>query len=131
MKKIVHFCIDHPYWVLGILAVITLFFALQIPKIKMDSRVEVMLRHNHPAVKVFIENKKSFDQYSNIVVGMLHTDIYNPSSLEKLHKVDPGDEKIKGIKKVTCLLNAKNIQGSESGLECVTPCQGRLCSLDT
>jgi hypothetical protein len=117
MKKIVHFCIDHPYWVLGILAVITLFFALQIPKIKMDSRVEVMLRHNHPAVKVFIENKKSFERYADIVVGMLHTDIYNPGSLEKLHKVAEEIEKIKGIKKVTYLLNAKNIQGSESGLE--------------
>ncbi len=116
MKKIVHFCIDHPYWVLGILAVITLFFALQIPKIKMDSRVEVMLRHNHPAVKVFIENKESFDQYSNIVVGMMHTDIYNPSSLEKLRKVTQEIRQIKGIKKVTCLLNAKYIQGSESGL---------------
>jgi predicted RND superfamily exporter protein len=117
MKKIVHFCIDHPYWVLGILTIITLFFALQIPKIKMDSRVEVMLRHDHPAVKVFIENKKSFDQSSNIVVGMLHTDIYNPSSLEKLRKVTQEIKQIKGIKKVTCLLNAKYIQGSESGLD--------------
>jgi hypothetical protein len=117
MKKIVHFCIDHPYWVLGILAVITFFFALQIPKIKMDSRVEVMLRHNHPAVKVFIDNKKSFERYADIVVGMLHTDIYNPGSLEKLYKVAGEIEKIKGIKKVTYILNAKNIQGSESGLE--------------
>jgi len=117
MKKIVHFCIDHPYWVLGILAVITLFFALQIPKIKMDSRVEVMLRHDHPAVKVFIENKKSFERYADIVVGMLHTDIYNPGSLEKLYKVAGEIEKIKGIKKVTYILNAKNIEGSESGLE--------------
>lgn len=117
MRRIIDFCIDHPYWVLVILAVITLFFALQIPKIKMDSRVEVMLRHNHPKVVTFIENKESFERYADIVVGMLHTNIYNPSSLEKLHKVAGEIEKIKGIKKVTYILNAKNIQGSESGLD--------------
>ena len=117
MKKIVHFCIDHPYWVIAAIALTTIFFAVQIPKIKMDSRVEVMLRHDYPPVQVFIENKESFAQYTNIVVGMLHTDIYNPGSLEKLYKVSQEIRQIKGIKKVTCLLNVKYIQGSESGLD--------------
>ena len=87
MKKIVHFCIDHPYWVIGFLAIITLFFATQIPKIKMDSRVEVMLRHDYPPVQVFIENKQSFERYTDVIVGMMHANIYDPGSLAKLYKV--------------------------------------------
>jgi len=117
MKRIIHFCIDNPYWVLGIIAAITVFFAFQIPRITMDSRVEVMLRHDHPSVKVFIENEESFEPYADVIVGMLHTDIYNPASLGKLHAVAQEIQQIKGIKKVTYILNAKNIQGSESGLD--------------
>lgn len=116
MKKIVHFCIDHPYWVLSVIGVITVLFASQIPMIKMDSRVEVMLRHDYPPVKTFIDNKEAFAPYADIIVGMLDTNIYNKGSLEKLRKISQEFEKIKGIKEVTCILNAKNIEGSESGL---------------
>ncbi|HNY65758.1 MAG TPA: MMPL family transporter [Deltaproteobacteria bacterium] len=117
MKRIVDFCIDHPYWVIGIVLLVTLLFASQIPRIKMDSRVEVMLRHDYPPVVRFIENQESFAAYTDVVVGMIHTDIYNASSLEKLSKICSAFEEIEGIRKVTCILNAKNIEGDESGLK--------------
>ncbi|HOS97299.1 MAG TPA: MMPL family transporter, partial [Deltaproteobacteria bacterium] len=116
MKKVVHFCIDRPYLILSLIAVITLIFASQIPRIRMDSRVEVMLRHDYPPVKTFIANKESFAPYADIIVGMLDTTIYNKGSLEKLRKISEEFEKIKGIKEVTCILNAKYIEGGESGL---------------
>jgi uncharacterized protein len=116
MKRVVSFCIDHPYWLLGTVLLITLFFALQIPRIKMDSRVEVMLRNDYPPVKLFHENKDTFAAYTDVIVGMVHTNIYNPSSLKKLSNICSEFEKIKGVEKVTCILNTKNIVGSESGL---------------
>ncbi len=117
MKKIIHFCVDHPYWVISLIALITVCFASQIPKITMDSRVEILLRDDYPPVKVFNENNQTFESYVDIVVGMLHSNIYNPLSLEKLHKVAKEFEQIKGVKKVTSILNVKNIQGSQSGLD--------------
>ncbi|HQI00972.1 MAG TPA: efflux RND transporter permease subunit [Deltaproteobacteria bacterium] len=117
MKRVIHFCLYHPWWVVLIVALITVSFAAQIPKIKMDSRAEIMLRHDYPPVKLFVENKEEFEPYTDVVVGMVHTDIYNPSSLEKLSKIYHEFEQIKGIKKVTCILNVKNIQGTGSGLD--------------
>ena len=117
MKKIIELCVDHPYWVIAAVTTITLFFALQIPAIKMDSRVEILMRHDYPPVKLYMENKETFDPYADIIVGMMHPDIYNPGSLEKLSKLVEEFKKIKGIKKVTCILNVKSIQGSDSGLE--------------
>ena len=117
MKKIVHLCIDHPYWVIASIALITLFFAVQIPRITMDSRVEILLKPDYPPVKVFDENKQTFEPYADIIVGMLCSDIYNPGSLDKLSKLCNELKQIKGVKKVTCILNVKNIQGSESGLD--------------
>jgi uncharacterized protein len=117
MKRIIESCIDHPYRVIVTAAVITLFFALQIPDIKMDSRVEILMRHNYPPIKLYIENKETFEPYADIIVGMMHPDIYNPGSLEKLGRLVDELKAVKGVKKVTCILNVKNIQGSASGLE--------------
>ncbi|HWR68667.1 MAG TPA: MMPL family transporter, partial [Desulfomonilia bacterium] len=117
MKKIVHFCIDHPSWVIGAILVVTLLFASQIPKIRMDSRVEVMLRHDYPPVVTFVENKTSFKPHTDVIVGMLHSDIYNPASLAKIRTITREFEQIKGIDKVTSILNVKYIQGGESGLD--------------
>lgn len=117
MKKFVGFCIDHPYWIIVSVLLVTLFFAAQIPRIKMDSRVEVMLRHDYPPVKLFIDNKEAFDPYAEAIVGMIHADIYNPGSLEKIYKITNEIKQIKGIEKVTSILTVKNIEGSSSGLD--------------
>jgi predicted RND superfamily exporter protein len=116
MNKIVGFCIDRPWWVIAAVLIVTVFFASQIPGIKMDSRVEVMLRHDYPPVKTFIDNEESFAAYTDVIVGMLHTDIYNPSSLEKLMSVTEELKQIEGISKVSSILNVKNIEGDEDGL---------------
>jgi predicted RND superfamily exporter protein len=116
MKKIVHFCIDHPPLVLTVIALITLFFASQIPGLKMDSRVEVMLRKDYPPVVAYVDNIRTFKPYADIVVGMLHSDIYNPVSLKKLEKISRELERIKGIREVNCILGAKNIEGGKEGL---------------
>ena len=117
MKRIIHFCVDHPNWIITSIAFITIFFALQIPRITMDSRVEILLREDYPPVKLFKENSQTFVSYVDIIVGMLYSDVYNPGSLDKLNKVAEEFKRIKGIKKVTSILNVKNIQGSESGLD--------------
>ena len=117
MKRIIRFSINHPIIVLSIVALITFLFGTQIPKVKMDPRVEIILQDNNPVEKVYADTKKVFEPYADILVGMLDNNIYNPKSLDKIHRVAGEIEEIKGIKKVQYVLNVKNIQGSESGLD--------------
>jgi hydrophobe/amphiphile efflux-3 (HAE3) family protein len=118
MKRIIRFCLHRPWWVILTVAVITVFFGFQVPKIKMDPRVEVVLRDDNPEVEIFVANKHAFEPYADMLIGMINTgDIFNPGSLEKLGKIARELEEIPEVRKVTCLLNVKNIQGSESGLD--------------
>lgn len=118
MKRIIRFCLYRPWWVILTVAVITVFFGFQVPKIKMDPRVEVVLRDDNPEVEIFVANKHAFEPYADMLIGMINTgDIFNPGSLEKLGKIARELEEIPEVRKVTCLLNVKNIQGSESGLD--------------
>lgn len=118
MKRIIRFCLYRPWWVILTVAVITVFFGFQVPKIKMDPRVEVVLRDDNPEVEIFVANKHAFEPYADMLIGMINTgDIFNSGSLEKLGKIARELEEIPEVRKVTCLLNVKNIQGSESGLD--------------
>ncbi len=118
MERIIRFCLHRAWWVILAVTAVTVFFGFQLPKITMDPRVEVVLRDDNPEVKTFVANKHAFEPYADILIGMIHTaDIFNPVSLKKLGRIVEELEEIEEVEKATCLLNVKNIQGSESGLD--------------
>ena len=120
MKKIINFCVFHPYWVIAVVAAFTVFFGWQIPHVKIDPRVETILKENNPVEKVYSANKKEFAPYADILIGMLNSNVFNADSLKKIQAISEEAREIKGIKKVMNIFNIKNIQGNESGLQ-VTP----------
>ncbi|HOS98346.1 MAG TPA: MMPL family transporter, partial [Deltaproteobacteria bacterium] len=117
MKRIMRICVNHPYWIVGFVVAVTLFFGAQIPDIRIDPRVEIVLRQNNPVEKEYVANKEKFASYADILVGMMHDDIYNPASLGKIRAIMGEAEGIRGVKKVTSILNVKNIRGMDGGLE--------------
>ncbi|HQI81693.1 MAG TPA: MMPL family transporter [Deltaproteobacteria bacterium] len=117
MKRIMRICVNHPYWIVGFVVAVTLFFGAQIPDIRIDPRVEIVLRQNNPVEKEYVANKEKFASYADILVGMMHDDIYNPASLSKIRAIMGEAEGIRGVKKVTSILNVKNIRGMDGGLE--------------
>ncbi|MEN6446590.1 MAG: efflux RND transporter permease subunit [Syntrophaceae bacterium] len=117
MKKILGFSVHHPYWVVAVVALVTVFFGMQIPGLKIDPRVEIILQQNNPVEKVYTANKQEFASYADILIGMLAADVYNPGSLKKIRSISEEAMAIPGVRKVTSILNVKNIQGSESGLD--------------
>jgi len=117
MKRIIHFSVYYPYWIVAFVLCTTLFFLLQIPSIKIDPRVEIVLKENNPVEAIWNENKEDFEAYADILVGVLHHDVYNPDTLRKLKEISDEIEEVEGVKKVTSIINVKNIQGSESGLD--------------
>ena len=117
MKKIVRFSVNRPWRVIGAVLCITVFFLLQIPRVKIDPRVEIVLKQNNPVEEVYNRNRQEFESYADVLIGMLHDDVYNPGSLEKIRRITEEVENIPGVKKVTSILNVKNIEGGEEGLD--------------
>ena len=117
MKRIIGFSIGHPWWVIAIVLGVTVFFAFQIPKVKIDPRIEIVLRDNNPVEALYSENKEAFASYVDILIGMLSTDIYTPSSLAKIREIAGEIEGMPEVRKVTHILNVKYIEGSEAGLD--------------
>ncbi len=117
MKRIIDFSVFHPYWVIGVVFIVSVFFGLQLPNLKIDPRVEIVLQSKNPIEKEYSLNKKEFASYADILIGMAHTDVFHPDSLRKISAISEEAKNIKGVKKVTSILSVKHIAGNESGLD--------------
>lgn len=120
MKKIIKFCVNYPYWIICLVLLATILFSFQLFNIKIDPRVEIFLQQNNPVEKDFRANKKEFAPYADILIGMMHSNIYTSSSLKKIEAITEEIKAIKGVQKVTSILTVITIKGNESGLV-VTP----------
>ncbi|MBN1637310.1 MAG: RND family transporter, partial [Deltaproteobacteria bacterium] len=122
-------CVYHPYWIILIIAAITVFFAFQVPKITIDPRIEIFLSEDNHVRKDWIENNEDFDAPLDIIVGFLSDDIFTATTLKKIRDFSSEVEAIPGVEEVSNILNVGTIIGSEAGLE-VSPMTESLPETD-
>ncbi len=99
MKKgLTSFSIDHPWWVIGLAVVITAFFAMQFPKITIDTDPENMLAADEP-VRIFEhQTKEDFGLSDFIAVGVVReTGAFTPQTLNRIYNITAEIEDIDGV----------------------------------
>ncbi len=99
MKKgLTEFAIKKPWIVIGIAVLITAFFAMQFPKIIIDTDPENMLPANEPA-RVFDHHvKDDFTLYDFIAVGVVDEEnAFTPDLLNRVYNIVSEVEDIEGI----------------------------------
>jgi predicted RND superfamily exporter protein len=97
-KQLTEFSINHPWIVISIVAVITLFFAFQLPNIKIDTDPENMLAADEP-VRVFDhEVKEEFGIHDFIAVGVIVEDgAFNQKTLTNVYNIIEEVQDIDGV----------------------------------
>ncbi len=98
IRKLVEFSVNKPKTVVFLTLIITILFAIQFPKIKIDTDPENMLRKDEP-IRVFHDNvKKGFGIEELIVLGIVRDDgIFHQDSLERIQRITDELFKIKGV----------------------------------
>lgn len=98
IMKLVELSVNRPKLVLAMMLAITVIFAVQFPKIVIDTDPENMLREDEP-IRVFHDKvKEDFGIEELIVLGIVRDDgIFNFESLEKVKRITDGVLKIKGV----------------------------------
>lgn len=99
MKRgLTEFAIKQPWIVIGIAVLITAFFAMQFPKIKIDTDPENMLPANEPARVFDHQVKEEFTLYDFIAVGVVDEEnAFTPELLNRVYKIVSEVEDIDGI----------------------------------
>jgi len=128
MKKavmsLVEFSVNKPKVVMLITIIFTIFFAIQFPKIKIDTDPENMLREDEP-IRVFHKQvKKEFGIEELIVLGIVRDDgIFHKDSLERIKRITDEILKIKGViaDDVVSLTVTNNVVAKEGTLNVRPP----------
>jgi len=89
----------HPKTILGLILLATLFFALQIPGVKMYSDFSDLLPQEHTYIELHNEIKESFGGANVVIVGVEveRGDIFNNAALAKIYRITQAVDNLPGI----------------------------------
>ncbi|MGD2080001.1 MAG: MMPL family transporter [Nitrospirota bacterium] len=95
---LVKLSVERPKTILFLIGVLTVIFAVQFPKIVIDTDPENMLREDEP-IRVFHDGvKEDFGIEELIVLGVVNDEgIFNPGSLEKVKRISEEVLEIEGV----------------------------------
>ena len=97
-KGLTEFSIQHPWVVIGLAVLVTAFFAMQFPKIQIDTDPENMLQEDEPARVLDRLTKEEFDLADFIAVGVVAEDnAFNPTILNRVYKIVEDIKEIDGV----------------------------------
>jgi len=90
---------QHPKVILGLILAITLFFASQIPAVRMYSDFADLLPQEHPYIQLHNEIKDNFGGANVIVVGVEVEDgnIFTNETLKLIHEVTQAVDSLPGV----------------------------------
>ena len=124
IMRSVEFSVNRPGLVVLLTILLTVFFAIQLPKIKIDTDPENMLREDEP-IRVFHKAvKNDFGIEELIVLGIVRDDgIFRQDSLEKIKRITDEILKIKGViaDDVVSLTVTNNVVAKEGTLSVRPP----------
>jgi len=121
MKTIRDKILNHPYLVMGVILLLTIFFFKQIKdKGRMETDLDKYMPRNHPAFVYSDEAEEMFDIKDGIIIAIEAPEsIYNPETLQKIKDITKALQKMDEIHKadVTSLYTADNIIGTKDGMD--------------
>ena len=134
MKKLlfrpVLFSINHPKTVMGVVFLLTVFFILQVPSIRIDTDPENMLSEDEPVRVTHQEVKKDFSLHDAFVLGVVNEKraegVFTPETLERVALISDEILKIDGViaRDLISPVTTDDIQ-AEGGVLTIAPLMGR------
>lgn len=117
MKWIGKFVIRFPKLVIAFVIGVTLFFAYQIPKIKLNNDSREFIP---PQDEERLYNEAMQEIFGNddvVYIGFVTDNVYTPKTLAKIATLTTAFKDIDGVEDVTSLATIKNIEGVDGGME--------------
>ncbi len=97
-QRVIDFAIKRPWTVIGIAVVITAFFAMQFPKMKIDTDPQNMLEANEPTRLFHMMTKEDFNLHDFIAVGVVkEAGAFTPDMLNRVYRITAEIEELDGV----------------------------------
>ncbi|MGM0369718.1 MAG: efflux RND transporter permease subunit [Bacillota bacterium] len=114
MKRILKW----PWVIIAIIAVITVFFAFQLPNLKINNAVKIFLPEEHPS-KLANERMEEIYGSSDVIAIAIESkrgNLITEENISQIKEISDDFETMRNIKEVTSLTNADYIEGTSEGM---------------
>jgi len=99
LKNIDNYVFHYPKVFLGLIALATVFFAVQVPNVQMYSDFADLLPQEHPYIKLHNSIRDTFGGANNVVMAIEveEGDIFTTDTLERIHRVTQAVDNLTGV----------------------------------
>jgi len=110
--------LKYPKIILGVITILTLFAAFQIPHLTLDNELANFIPDNHPSRIAWEEMDENFGGQTLLSVGLesQYGSIFTPEYLGYINTLTASFEEIPGVEEVTSLSNTDYIYGNDQGM---------------
>ena len=113
--------IEHPWWVIGAILILTALFASAIPKIRFEQDFEAFLPQDDPTVIALHRAEERYGDQKLFMVALETDDtIFKPETLRKLKEMEELFEQIPEVDEVRGPTNSQVIYGTETAITVAT-----------
>ena len=115
--RVLVWSVRRPFPAAALFALITLGFALQLPRLEIDPSNEGLMLERDPARQHYEQVKATFGSDELTVVVLKADDVFAPAVLEATRRLSQALERIPGVTRVDSLSTVDNIAAHEDTLE--------------
>ena len=108
--------IDHPLLAGGLIATLTIVFAVQIPRLEIDTSTEGLMVRKDPARQHYERVKEKFGSDSLTTVLLKADDVFTTPVLQAVKRLSDALERTDGVTRVESLTTVNNIKGDRDSL---------------
>lgn len=101
------YIVDHPRRIILLFLLVTLLFALQLPRLQFQTGIYDLVIEDLPQTRFYQEFKKTFGPEELILVVVKAKDIFQPATFKQLADLSATFSQIKGIRRVISLPGIK------------------------
>ena len=116
MSRLNLWIVDHPVVVSLGIALATLFFLFQIPKLVIDTSAEGLMLEKDPSKAYYDGIKKKFGSDNLTIVLLKADDVFAAPALQAVKRLSEAVDRLDGVSRVESLTTVNNIKGDNDSL---------------
>lgn len=116
MTRLMRWLTDHPFLGLGAILLATAFFALQLPRLEIDTSAEGLMLEKDPSKAYYDSIKQKFGSDNLTIILVKADDVFARPVLESVKRLSDAIDRMEGVSRVESLTTVKNIKGEQDSL---------------
>ena len=117
MNVLSSFIQRHPKKIIGVVILLTVFFAYSARSVNITTNIKDFFPAKHPQVLTYEAIEDVFGGAELIMVAVVGPDIFEYGTLSRIQELTSTLEKLSGVKRVRSISNIEEVRGSEWGIE--------------